>query len=518
MACTPTLDFRQCRDDTDCVNEQGVQLVCNSANECVLPPDPANMTCESTTDCVEAFDSGYVCGPENRCAALASERCTIVQPPAGAAPEDIVWIGSILATSPPFNTLIQPLQNATQLAIEDFNNTTALRDGRKIGWVGCDSRGDADAAVEAARHLVDEVGVPALVGPSFSESTLAVAEDVTIPGRTFLITPTATNPAVTQLDDDGLVWRTITSDVHQAEAIADRLPLLDPSPERILVLGKDDAYGRGLASDVVGLAKERLPQAAVASLVYEDPATFQSNDELLSSYGATIGTGFQHGADTVVLVGTSETRELILFYLQARESANPQPPLERYLVSHGGVPVLESIVEAVAPEFRPTLMPQLEGTSPIIQDPQNFAAYNIRYKIRFDDQEALTSSSLSYDATMVVMLAMTAVPEGTPLNGIEIARVMPRLVEKSGTAVSFGGESLQFIAAARDALVAGGDVDLQGVSGALDFDLVTGEVRTDLIGWGLVPQDGTTDVPVLTPMRRYVLDDAPAVGGTWMDL
>lgn len=517
LACSFTLDFAQCRDDADCVNAQGRDLVCGGDARCVERADPAEVVCEATAECVEAFDAEHVCNPSGRCAALASDRCAIVRPPADVDPADVVWIGSILATSPPFEHLVSPLQNAVQLAVEDFNASTSLTGGRKVGWIGCDSAGDVEHGLEAARHLVLDVGVPAIVGPSFSETTLAVATEVTVPGRVFLMTPTATNPSITDLDDDGLVWRTITSDVHQAEALADRLPLMEPTPRRVLVLGKDDAYGRGLATDVVRHLGDRLPGAAVATLIYENPAGFSSNEQLLGSYGATIGTGYQHRADTVVIAGTSEARELILFYLQAWSNDPDPPALARFVVSHGGVPILESAVNQVAEGFRPDLMPSLEGTSPIIADPENFAAYNIRYMIRFDEQEAITSSSLSYDATMVTLLAMAAAGAEKAIDGVEIARAMPRLVDTSGTRVSFG-EGLGFVSTARDILVQGGSVDLHGVSGELDFDLVTGEVRTDFIGWGVVPRQGTTDVPLLTPMRMYMLDPPPALGGTWVDL
>ena len=75
-----------------------------------------------------------------------------------------------------------------------------------------------------------------------------------------------------------------------------------------------------------------------------------------------------------------------------------------------------------------------------------------------------------------------------------------------------------FIKKAHNALVSKKTVDLKGVSGELTFDLATGEVRTNVIGWGLTPKMGMPTVPVLTPMRVYVLDPPPAITGTWMDL
>lgn len=113
----------------------------------------------------------------------------------------------------------------------------------------------------------------------------------------------------------------------------------------------------------------------------------------------------------------------------------------------------------------------------------------------------------------------TAGPEEA-ITGPLVAAGMAKLVDKAGTPVSFSadGVELPFIETARNTLAAGGTVDLQGVSGPLDYDLQTGEVRTDILGWDLLPKSGTTNVPVLTPTRIYVLDAPPATTGTWVPL
>ena len=148
-------------------------------------------------------------------------------------------------------------------------------------------------------------------------------------------------------------------------------------------------------------------------------------------------------------------------------------------------------------------------------DPDNFAAFNIRYKIRFMNADALTSSSLSYDATLAALFAMVTVDPERPMTGTAIADGMAALRDPDGTPVSFSGAGLAFIQTARNELAAGGTVDLQGVSGALDWDPDTGELRANIVGWSL---GGTPDAPLLTPARLYALDPAPATTGTWIDL
>src|SRR5690606_27776879 len=74
LACTPTLDFFQCRNDDDCRNVAMQELVC-VANACVAPVDPADTPCETTADCVARFDEDHICGVNSVCAALGSELC-----------------------------------------------------------------------------------------------------------------------------------------------------------------------------------------------------------------------------------------------------------------------------------------------------------------------------------------------------------------------------------------------------------------------------------------------------------
>ena len=399
------------------------------------------------------------------------------------------------------------------LAVEDFNDAGSLPGDKKVGWVACDTAGSASQAERAAQHLVD-AGIEAIVGPTLSDPTVAVAENVAVPSGTFVISPTATNKSISDLDDNGLVWRSISSDVFQASALADRLQELDPPADRILVLAKDDGYGAPLSADFLELARESVPSGAFGTLRYPDPTEFSSTEALRNAYGAIIADGFEHGADTVVLVGTNEIRDLILFYLTAREAMNPLPPLPRFIVSHGAVPVMTETVEspAVSPGFRPTLMAAIEGVAPIVQDPANFQSYNIRYMIRFLDQEPLTASSLGYDATMVSILAMAAAGDGA--TGVEIAQAIDQLTD--GPTVPFDDPAV-FVPEILQAVAGGGSVDIQGVSGELDFN-ADGEVRTDLIGWGMLPRDGQPEAPVLTPLRQYVLDSPPATAGAWMEI
>lgn len=507
-SCSLVLEFDECRNNDDCLSGSGEALVCNLDTAlCEARPEPAEVVCEDFNVCTELYGEDSTCGVQGRCALLTSDECTTVVRPSGAAPDEIVWIGSILATSEPFTSAIVPIEQAIGLAIDDFNSATSLADGRKVGWIACDSEGSSRAAIDAAEHLIDEVGVPAIIGPALSAEVLALAPTVVDSG-TFMISPSATAASIASLDDSGLIWRTISGDAVQANAIADRIAALDPPPSSILVLAKNDAYGVGLFDPMVQRLAAQLPGVPTGSLLYPDPVGLDS-EETQRAYATVIAEGFAQEADTIVFLGSSEVLEVLRAYLLAWN--NTGIPLPRFVVSHGAVPSLLSAPDLVADSFAPILMDSLEGVSPLIQDANNFEAFNIRYRVVFSEDNPLSASPLGYDAALVTLLGMVA---GGGERGVDIASAIPRLADANGTAVALG--SVQAVLDARELLVGGANLDIGGVSGPLDFDLVAGEISSNYVGWDLVPKTAGSPEGQLAPRRAYVLDSPSE--GTWVEL
>jgi hypothetical protein len=151
-----------------------------------------------------------------------------------------------------------------------------------------------------------------------------------------------------------------------------------------------------------------------------------------------------------------------------------------------------------------------------VLNPANFAAFSLRYQIAFNDQQPLTSAALSYDAALSTLFAMSTVGPGDAVTGAAIAAAMPRLVDAGGTDIAFSGTDISFISDARNALVVdGGSVDLQGVSGELQWDVETGDVREGVWGWVICDDSGDGSEPNAIFNRVYTLDAEPATNGTW---
>jgi len=74
--------------------------------------------------------------------------------------------------------------------------------------------------VSRANALVD-AGYGAVVGPAASNVNLQVADQVFIPNGVVGISPSSTSPDVTDLDDNGYIFRTAPSDLLQGPAMAE---------------------------------------------------------------------------------------------------------------------------------------------------------------------------------------------------------------------------------------------------------------------------------------------------------
>ncbi len=474
------------------------------------------------------------CSDAGQCVNLLSPECDILQWPDDER-DNVEFLGSIMPTSGIFAELVQPLENAHQLAVEDFNEYAELQSGQKIVWVGCDSSGGADAAEAAAIHLRDNVGAAAIVGPVFSEAARQIAEEVTVEADIFTISPTASAASLSEFEDNNLFWRVTPNDVFQANGIIDRmLTDMSPTPERLLILHKDDAYGSELTGLIQTDLFSNLPNVHV--IPYPGPETFGSQEDLIAGYSDIIaqamtvngialsGAAWTQPSDHhthVIMIGTSEVEALAGIYLQAFANGGflGVAPFPLITLSHGGVPGMADIVAnlyKLDPASAGLMFSVLRGTSPNIFDAANFEAFNIRYRLRFNEEDALTSSSLSYDAAMAAMFAMVTIPAKDEVTGTAIANGMASLNDPdNGTFISFGEPIATFIPAARNALAVGNTIDLQGVSGALNWNPDNGELRADVLGWRV---GGSPDMPLLDPYCLYALNPEPAVDGTWVSV
>lgn len=161
---------------------------------------------------------------------------------AGAASEPIK-IGGNYEVTGGVATFGTACVNSTKLYFDKINKQGGVL-GRQLELVVADNKSEASEAASAAKKLISQDKVVALVGPVTSKNCLSagpIAQDAKIP----MITPTGTNPAVTQVGD--YIFRACFIDDFQGTVMANfALKKLKIKTAAIFVDNAND-YSKGLA-------------------------------------------------------------------------------------------------------------------------------------------------------------------------------------------------------------------------------------------------------------------------------
>ena len=138
----------------------------------------------------------------------------------------------------------QARQKAFDLAIKHLNEAGGVL-GQPVEGFASDATSDPDVALERVRLLVDAAGVNAIVGPNASSASLPVAAQVSGPKRIPTISPSATSPLLSTVEDDGFFFRTALSDSAQGPVLAQ--VNRDLGFDNVGLIYQNDAWGQGLA-------------------------------------------------------------------------------------------------------------------------------------------------------------------------------------------------------------------------------------------------------------------------------
>ena len=131
-----------------------------------------------------------------------------------------------------------------KLAVQHVNEAGGIF-GQPVAYVRADTATDPVQAGIAARKLVREHGVTAIVGPLYSSVATGFGDFVPADLRVPFVMPGGASPAITELRDDDFLFRTIISDTF----IADELAFLahdEGHDDEILAVYWDDSWGQHL--------------------------------------------------------------------------------------------------------------------------------------------------------------------------------------------------------------------------------------------------------------------------------
>ncbi len=192
----------------------------------------------------------------------------------------------------PIESLAPPIVAGAQLAFDEVNAQGGILGGSgKLIVVTGDSACDPSVAGPAADKLVNTDKVTAIVGAFCTGATIGAATAAGIPGGVVQISPSASAPALTTLEDNDLVFRTTPSDAFQGVKLADLLTQKGVKDVAVTYVNND--YGKGLA-DVFVKQFEANGGKVAANVSHEDGK---------ADYRAELGTLAGSGSTNLVLIG-----------------------------------------------------------------------------------------------------------------------------------------------------------------------------------------------------------------------
>jgi len=205
---------------------------------------------------------------------------------AGTAQAQDVKIGIILGFTGPLESITPAMGAAAEMALKEVNDTGKWGLGTLVPVRADSTCVDAAAATAAAERLVTAEGISAIMGADCSGVTGAILQNVARPNGIGMISPSATSPALSTAEDDGLFFRTAPSDARQGVVMTEIIKERGFTSVALTYTNND--YGKGLA-DAFQAAFTEAGGTVTISVPHEDgKADYSAEVASLASAGGEI--------------------------------------------------------------------------------------------------------------------------------------------------------------------------------------------------------------------------------------
>tara|TARA_B100000989_G_scaffold241656_1_gene188543 strand:+ start:242 stop:1291 length:1050 start_codon:yes stop_codon:yes gene_type:complete len=181
---------------------------------------------------------------------------------------------------------------AAEMAMKEATDSGAFMGGSSVTAVRADSTcTDAAAVTAAAERLITADGINAIVGADCSGVTIATLQNVAMPKGVVMISPSATSPALSTMEDNGLFYRTAPSDAREGQVVAEMLK--EKGYKSVALTYTNNDYGKGLA-DAIQANFEAMGGSITIVTAHEEGK---------GDYSAEVGALAQAGGDLLVVAG-----------------------------------------------------------------------------------------------------------------------------------------------------------------------------------------------------------------------
>ena len=348
-----------------------------------------------------------------------------------------IKMGIILGFTGPIESLTPAMAASAELAFKEASDSGSLLGGKKIEPVRAASTCVDSAAATAAAEGIISQGVAAIMGADCSGVTGAIASNVAVPNGVVMISPSATSPGLTTLDDNGYFFRTAPSDARGGQILADITK--DRKVKSVAITYTNNDYGKGLAD---------VYEAAVKAHGIK-VTTVTAHEDGKADYSSEVATLASAGGDAVAVIGYLDQGGKGIIQASLDSGA-----FDKFILSDGMIG--QSLVDAFGKDLSKSFgsMPGSTGKGAGV-----FA--DVAKASGIDSSGPYTGES--YDAAALIVLAMQA---GNSADRGSIAKNVMDVANAPGTKI-YPGELKKGL----DLLAEGKKINYEGATGVAFTDV-----------------------------------------------
>jgi ABC-type branched-subunit amino acid transport system substrate-binding protein len=490
LSCSRLVDTSvvQCVTNADCAHlvSGGAKAVCTPEQICIRGPE-----CSTNAECVVANPAqpGLCRQSDHKCAPLASPECAFKAERTDLTDDNTLWFGII---SP--RTMAPHMEAAVELVrgeiVKSGNLPAATVTGqrRPIAFVSCTN--DNNNFEKSMDHLMNVVQVPAIVGSNASGEVISMLTKFNTQKAGMLtLSPTGSAPGISDIANDGLFYRLSGSNTVAVKGLAYVLkavvepqlrsgpnPVLAPGEQmRVAVVHKSDAVGLSDANNAGTLlffnGKTTIQNGANYKVIdYGDP-TDPNNTNPAARYVAAVADVVAFKPHAIFVFASLEFAALDK-EIENRWPAIPYRPF--WFVVKGIAGIFATDIGSNEDWAR-----RVYGSQPYVdKSTQAYRSFEQSYKALYPDLQVTATATPSYFDTAYLLAYAIAANGARPVTGRNLAEaIRNRLTPTKPPAPParqfyVGFDSLFPVLKALDM---GERIDLQGLTGALDF-LPNGDV------------------------------------------
>ena len=293
-------------------------------------------------------------------------------------------MGIILGFTGPLESITPGMAGGAELAFKEASDSGKLPGGATFNVIRGDSTCiDAAAATTAAETLVTSDNVVAIMGADCSGVTTAIANNVAVPNGVVMVSPSATSPALSTIDDNGYFFRTAPSDARQGEVLADVVK--GRGIDTVAVTYTNNDYGKGLADSFAAAYEAEGGTVALS----------ESHEDGKGDYSAEVAALQASGAETLMVFGYVDQGGVGIVQASLDTGA-----FESFVFADGMYG--QSLIDAVGPEINGKVIGTLPGT----EGPGADAFAKVAEAAGMDPTGTYVPES--YDAAALIALSMAA--------------------------------------------------------------------------------------------------------------